>query len=293
MIRPLHIFYDLLETQSFTETARRHFLTQSAVSQQVKALERRFGHRLIERKRRQITLTAPGRLVYEAAQEIVWRYQRLERALAEAPKDVGGPLRIAATLAVGLYELPPHLSQFLKKHPQVDLKLTYHNAKDVYRVVADHGADLGFVEFPEPHAQLSIVTFSRDRLVIIVSPGHAWAGQRRISLTRLDAQPFIAMEAGSPARRVLDQLFESHHLRVPVVRAFDSLELIKRGVEVESGVSIVPRMTVLSELRADTLRALEIAEGPFGYPIGIVTRKQMERSVPVQHLITAMLSARP
>jgi DNA-binding transcriptional LysR family regulator len=293
MIRALRLFYDLIETQSFTATARRHYITQSAVSQQVKGLERQFGHRLLQKRGRQLTLTPPGRIVYEAAQEILWRYQRLERALAQTPKDVEGPLRIAATLTVGLYELPPHLSVFLARHPQVRLKLVYHAPKDVYRAVADQEVDLGFVEFPEPHAQLSIVTMSRDQLVIVVPPSHPWAGQRRISLTRLDEQPFIALEAGSPSRRVLDQLFDSHRLRVTVVREFDSLELIKRGIEAASGVSILPRMAVANELRAETLRALDIAEGPFGYPIGIVTRKQMERSEPVQQLITAMLSARP
>ena len=286
------MFYDVLETQSFSETARRHYITQSAVSQRLKALERKLGHRLIERSRRRITLTPSGRIVYEAAQEIIWRYQRLERALADAPKEVGGALRIATTLTVGLYELTLQLSEYAKRHPQVDLKLTYHDAKDVYRTVAEHEADLGFVEFPEPHAQLSIVTFSRDRLVIIVAPGHPWAGRRRISLTQLDEQPFIAMQTGSPSRRVLDQLFESHNLRVPVVHEFDNLELIKRGVEIESGVSIVPRMTVQNELRADTLRALDIAEGPFGYPVGIVTRKHMQRPVSAQQLITAILSSR-
>lgn len=293
MIRSLRIFCDLVESQSFTETGRRNYLTQSAVSQHLKSLEEKFGHRLIERGHRQITTTAPGRLVYESAQDILWRYRRLERMLERPAKEVSGPLHIAASVTVGLYELPPYLTDFIKRYPKVDLKLTYLRDRDVYEAVLAGQANVGLVPFPEPHPRLTIQLFKKDRLVIIIPPTHPWwSARKRISLKQLDTQPFIGMHAGSPTRRAVDRIFEQAKVHPNLIHEFDNIELIKRAVEVASGFSIVPRKTVTNEIQSGTLKQLEMIEGPFEHPVGIVTRKSAERSPAAQKLITALLSSR-
>lgn len=290
MDRSLKIFCDLVETHSFTETGRRNYLTQSAVSQHLKALETKFGHRLIERHHRQLSLTRSGQLVYEAAQDILWRYQRLARLLERPSTVISGTLRIAASLTVGLYELPSHLSAFLRQHPGVDLKLDYLQPSEVYDAVLKDVADLGLVAYPEPHPHLIIHLFKKDRLAVILPAKHPWARLKRISLKRLHGQPFVAMAAGLPMRRAIDRLFKEAHIHAPVVHEFDNVELIKRAVEVASGFSIVPRKAITAELAAGTLAQLDIAEGPVEHPIGILTRKGAARSPSAQQLITALLS---
>ncbi len=289
MIRSLQIFMDLVESQSFTETGRRNYLTQSAVSQHLKALETKFGQQLLERGRQRVSMTPAGRLIYEAAKEIVWRYQRLERALERPPAEVSGALRIAAGATVGLYELPPYLAEFLKQYPNVALKLVYGSITEVYDAILANRADVGLVSFPEPHPQLIIQLFKRDRLVVIVPPAHPFASQKRISLKRLDGQPFIAIQEG-PIREAFDSMLEQARARVRVVHEFDHIDLIKRAVEAEAGVAIVPRKTVVNEVQARTLVQLEITEGPFAHSIGILTRRGVERSLSAQKLITALLS---
>lgn len=293
MDRSLKILCDLVETQSFTETARRHYLTQSAISQHLKALEAKFGHRLLERRPKHLTLTRPGQLVYEAAQDILWRYQRLARVLERPPADVAGVLRVAASLTVGLYELPPHLAHFLRDYPGVDLKLHYLQSPDVYEAVLKDQADLGLVAFPEPHPHLTIHLLKKDHLVVILPAKHPWARLKRIRLKQLHGQPCIALHPGSAMRRAIDRLLQAAHVHVPIVHAFDNLELIKRAVEVEAGFAIVPRKTVIGEVRTGTLRQLEIAEGPFDHPVGILTRRGAARSAAAQKLIGALLSATP
>ena len=290
MIRSLQIFCDLVETQSFTETGRRNFLTQSAVSQHLKALEARFGHRLLDRGRRQFALTPAGRMVLESAQDILWRYRRLETALQRPPKEISGTLRIAATLTVGLYELPPYLTAFLRRYPNVDLKLTYLRVLEIYQAVLGNDADVGLVPFPEPHPGLIIQIFKKDRLVVIVPPNHPWATVKRISLKRLAEQPFIAFQAGLSIRQALDRVFAQAHVQLHTAYTFDNVELIKRAVEVGLGVAIVPRKTVASETLTKTLHQLEVQEGPLEHPMGILTRKHAQRPVPAQKLITALMA---
>jgi DNA-binding transcriptional LysR family regulator len=291
MIRSLRIFCDLVDTQSFTETGRRNYLTQSAVSQHLKALEEKFGHRLIDRSRQGLSPTASGRLVYDTGRDILWRYQRLERLLERPPKEVSGSLRLAASMTAGLYELPPYLTDFLRRYPKVDLKLAYLKAHEVYEAVLANQADVGLVVCPTPHSQLIIHTFKRDQLVVIVPPTHVWAKRRRISLKQLSGQPFIAMEAASPARAAIDRILERARVPLDITYEFDNLELIKRAVEVGSGIAVVPRKAVVTEARANTLKQLEILEGPFELPIGLLTRRHAERSLPAQRLITALLSS--
>lgn len=285
MIRSLRIFCDLVETRNFTETGRRNYLTQSAVSQHLKALEQKFGRRLLERTHRQIGLTPPGRLVYEAGQEILKRYAKLEAELRRPPREVSGTLRIAATLTVGLYELSALMPEFIKRHPKIDLQVSYLKAAEVYEALLTGRQDLGVLADPEPHPQLHAALFKKDEFIIIVPRGHAWAAFKRVSITRLEGQPFITMQAGLLTRRVIDRLLRACGIKVNVVYAFDNLELIKRAVEVGAGVALVPRDTVRSEVDAGTLVALRITEGPFDYPMKILTRKYAEPSGPTHKFV--------
>jgi len=291
MIRSLQIFRDVVESRSFTEAARRNYLTQSAVSQHLKMLERQFGSTLIERGNRLIGLTPAGRLVYDAAVGILKQYAHLEGQLKKPPREVSGTLRVAATLGVGLHELPPYVTAFMKQYPKIDVQLAYVKAQQVYETVLTERADLGVAGAPEPHPQLKALLFKKDRLVLIVPARHPWSKLKRTNLTRLNGQPFIALQKGSLIRRTLDRVLRRRHVRVKVVYEFDNIELIKRAVEVGVGLSIVPHRTTVQETQAGSLKALEIAEGPIEYPIKILLRKYGERSLPAQQFINSLLSS--
>lgn len=292
MIRSFRIFRDLVQTQSFSEAGRRNYLTQSAVSQHLKALEEKFGVRLIERGRRQVRLTRTGTLVYEAGQEILERYERLERALQQPPTEVSGVLQVATIYTVGLHELPSYMTTFLKRYPKVDLQLDYLKAPDIYEAVLAGRMDLGIVAYPKPHPQLHMEFFKSDRLILIVPPKHPWATRKRISLKQLRDQPFIAMQTGIPTRKAVDDILRKVRVQVNVVHAFDNIEIIKRAVAVGSGLSIVPDATVRSEVQAGMLKRLELTEGPFERPIGILTRKHAERSLAMQKFIDTLIPSK-
>ena len=185
MLRSLRIFCDVVQTQSFAEAARRNYLTPSAVSQHLKALEVQLGHRLIERGRRQVRLTRAGALLLEASQDILERYKQFENTLKQPMTEVTGQLRVGSIYTVGLYELPRYTPIFLKRYPKVDLFLTYLKSVEIYEAVLADRIEVGIVDYPKPHPQLTIVPFRKERVVLIVPPKHPWAAKKRVRLAQL------------------------------------------------------------------------------------------------------------
>ncbi len=285
-MRSLRIFRDLVQTQSFTETAHRNYLTQSAVSHHLKTLEEKFGHRLVERGRRQVRLTHAGALVLEASQEILRRYEQLENALKEPTTEVAGQLRVGSIYTIGLYELPRYTSVFLKRYPKVDLLLTYLKDVEVYEAVLADRIEVGIVDHPKPHPQLTALPFKKEQIVLIVPPKHPWAGKKRIRLAQLHEQPFIVPQAEFP----VDAIFRRTNIRVKVVHAFDNIEITKRAVEVGLGLALVPRVTVEDEVRGGKLKTLDLVEGPFEHSVGILTRKRAELSLPARKFIDLLVA---
>ena len=287
MIRSLRIFCDLVETGSFTETAHRNYLTQSAISQHLKALERKFEHRLLERYHQEVAVTSTGALLYDAAQEILKRYGQLEEAMRRTSRNgVAGTLRVGRIYADGFYNLTAYAKVFLRRYPKVDLLLSYLKDAEVYQAVLDERLDLGVVDEPRPHPHLTVTPFMKQRIVLAVPPKHPWARKRRISLKQLDGQPFILLQDGSAVKNLLQQA----RVRVKVTHLLDNIEIAKRAVEVGSGVALVPQVSVANEAKAGRLKPLDLAEGPFERTLGVLSRRGAALSVPAQKFIHTLLS---
>jgi len=286
MIRSLRLFCDLVQTQSFTEAAHRNYLTQPALSHHLKALEEKFGHRLVERGRGQIRLTRAGVLVLEASQDILRRYDQLENALKTPTSEVVGRLRVGSIYTIGLYELPRYTSAFLKRYPKVDLLLTYLKEMEVYEALLADRIEVGIVDSPKSHPQLTIIPFKKERIVLIVPPKHPWAGKKRVRLAQLHGQPFIVPQAEFP----VDEILRKTNIRVKALHAFDNIEITKRAVEIGLGLALVPHITVVDEVQGGKLKALDLTDGLADRPIGLLTRKRAELSLPARKFIDLLVS---
>ncbi len=285
MIRSLQIFRDLTVTQSFTETANRNYITQSAVSHHLKALEDKLGHTLIERNRKSLQLTKAGEIALEAASDLIERYGKLEIDLKQMGKELAGTIHIATILSVGLHELPSHVNAFLKYHPKVDIKFSYLKHADIYQEVLTGKADLGFVAFPSPHPRLKITLFKQDVFALIVHPGHHLAARKHINLNKIANESFVTLQDDLPIRKSVDKILKKLGVKVRVTHVFDNLESVKQAVESGLGISMVPRGIIQKEIQTKTLKELEINEGPFQYPIGILVRKNEKPSPCVEAFI--------
>jgi DNA-binding transcriptional LysR family regulator len=295
-VETLKTFCDLVETGSLSRAARLNLVSQSAVSQQLGALERRYGRRLIERAPRiGARPTEAGRLLYEEVKPLVERLAGLEQRLRARPDVVAGTVRVATVYSVGLHTLPPTIKRCLAAYPRVNVRLSYRRTNEVVAACLDGEVDFGIVALPARRPQLEIVPLGHDELVLVAPPSHPIARRARCPLAVLDGQPFIGFDRDIPTRRLVDSLLRHHRVRVSYVMELDNIETIKRSVEAGLGLSLLPAPTLAGEIRARTLVARSPMEGPFRRPIGLVYRRGRELSGAGQAflaLLTADLGAR-
>lgn len=273
-IETLKTFCDLVESGSFSRAASLNLISQSAVSQQVNALERRYGQRLIERgHRRTVVLTDAGKLLYSAAKELLDRFTIAENALRSRSLDIVGTVRVATVYSVGLHELPPYIKLFLKANPQANVRLEYSRTNRIYDACLNDTIDFGIVAYPTKRPQLEIIPLRDDRLVLVRSPEKSRNSRVKVSLKSLDKESFVGFERDIPTRRAIDRLLRKHRVRVSYVMEFDNIETIKRSVEAGIGISILPETAVANEVRGKLLVTNQFVEGDFRRPIGIIHRK--------------------
>ncbi|MGH7995159.1 MAG: LysR family transcriptional regulator, partial [Opitutaceae bacterium] len=174
-IENLKIFADLVETKSFSKSAKLNGLTQSAVSQQARAMERHFKALLIDRSQKQFQLTREGQRVYESAKEMLHAYETLLSELQEMKKVISGTIRISTIYSIGLHELPPYIKRFLHDYPSVNVRVEYRRSNLVYEDILHNSVDFGLVAFPVKTRQIESIPFHNDHLVVITHPQHPLA----------------------------------------------------------------------------------------------------------------------
>jgi LysR family transcriptional regulator, transcriptional activator of the cysJI operon len=287
-VESFKVFRDLVDSQSFSKAAALNFITQSAVSQQIRAIEERFRVPLIERSNKRFGLTREGQLLYETSKLIISQYDSLQHQFEEMRDVVSGTIRVSTIYSIGLHELPPYLKRFLKEFPHVHVHLEYRRSSQVYDEIIDGSSDIGLVAFPSLKKTIKIEPFRKDRLVAIFSPHHAMAKRKDISVADLRGEKFIGFEPDIPTRKAVDKIFRDAGLDVKPVMEFDNIETVKRAVEIDSGVSIVPFATVAQEVKNGSLIAIEFKGESYFRPLGIIYKSGRILSPAMKRFIQAL-----
>ena len=272
-IENFKIFADLVETKSFSKSAKLNGITQSAVSQQARAMERHFKTLLIDRSQKQFQLTREGQRVYDAAKEVLHTYEKLLSELQEMKKVISGTIRISTIYSIGLHELPPFIKKFLHDFPSVNVRVEYRRSNLVYEDILHNSVDFGLVAFPVKQRQIEVLPFRNDHLVLITHPQHPLAKRTEVDVKDLSGQKFIGFDPDIPTRKAVDQIFREHKLEIEPVMEFDNIETVKRAVEIDHGIAIVPQATVAQEARQGTLAVLPFRGREFTRPLAILHRK--------------------
>jgi molybdate transport repressor ModE-like protein len=292
-IETLKVFCDLAESGSFSLAASKNFITQSAVSQQVRNLEERYGRELVERSKGHIRLTQAGKVLYQAGKEIVQKYREIDESLQTLSRSVTGTVRVATVYSVGLYELSAPLKRYLRTFPDVTVHLEYTRANKIYEDVSRGDVDLGIVAYPSKRPQILITPFREDRLVLICAPQHLFAQFQRISIKKLHGEKFVGFERDVATRRALDRVFRHHNVKVNYVMEVDNVETIKRVVEIGSGVSIVPEPATVQEVKSETLKAIQVADETLMRPLGIISKRGRRFTPAAQEFIDFLKEKAP
>tara|TARA_B100001123_G_scaffold406222_1_gene497281 strand:+ start:2676 stop:3554 length:879 start_codon:yes stop_codon:yes gene_type:complete len=290
-IESLKVFCDLAETTSFTKAAEINGVTQSAVSQQISTLENRLSAIFIERSKKRFTLTKEGEALYKYSKQIVQTYDELYHKIQEIQNIVTGNIKVVTIYSIGLHELPPYLKKYLKKHPTVNVSVEYRRATQLYEDILTGVADIGLVAYPQKDPRLQITSLAEDMLVLICHPQHPIAKNPSVKLSEIANNKFIAFEPDIPTRRAIDKILRDRNIEADHVMEFDNIETVKRAVEIDAGISIVPRSPVVQEVAKKTIAIVEIEDEIFYRPIAAVHKKTKVLSPAMKEFLAMLKSS--
>ena len=272
-IETLKMFCDLAETASFTKAAQMSAVTQSAISQQITSLERQFKGPLVERSKKNFRLTREGQVLYEFSKQILGTYDALQSKFQEIKHIISGHIRVAAIYSIGLHDLPPYLKKFLKAHPTVNVHVEYRHANQVYADVISNVVDIGLVAYPTRDSSLEVVPLRKESLVLTCHPNHPFAKGKTVRVEELQGQNFIHFEPDMPTRRAIDKIFSEAKVSVQPIMEFDNIETVKRAVEIELGVAIVPQPTIAQEVSKRILAEVKLEGKDLYRPLAAIYKK--------------------
>ncbi len=292
-IENLKVFTDLVNSESFSKAAKLNGITQSAVSQQLRAMEKYYNILIVDRSQKQFRLTAEGEKLYEAAQRILKITEKLDGELQEMKSEVSGPINLSTIYSIGLHELPPYVKRFLQEYPSVNLRVEYRRSNHVYDDILRNSFDIGLVAFPVKMKGIEIVPFRDDVLVLICHPSNPLASKKLVSLREVARERFVGFDRDIPTRKAVDSMFREVRLDVVPVMEFDNIETVKRAVEIDAGVAIVPQTTVVQELARGALAAVDIDTSRRTRPLAILYRKGRVLTPAMKRFIDTLTGGEP
>jgi len=260
--RRLQVFYTVAKQLSFTKAAEQLFMTQPAVTFQVKQLEEHFNTRLFERSHGRIALTAAGQLVLGYAERILTLAEEMETRVSELTGAVSGALLLGASTTIAEYMLPQILGEFKAAHPEVQAHMMVANSETIVHRVADHSIDIGLIESPSYLPSLQNEVCCDDELVVVCAPGHVLAQRKTLRAQDLASVAWVRREPGSGTREFTDNYIRECGLApddLDVIMELGSPEAMKGAVATGSAVAVVSRATITKELQLGTLVAIPLA----------------------------------
>jgi LysR family transcriptional regulator, transcriptional activator of the cysJI operon len=252
----LRVFRTVAKHLNFSRAAEELLLTQPAVTQQIKALEDEFGVSLFDRGGGHIQLTAGGKALLPFAERLNALSEEAVQAVAAAYGEQSGELTVGASQTIAQYLLPSVIASFRKSHPKVCVIAVTGNTDGMLEALVTGTIQIALIEGPERRNDLQIEPFMEDHMVLVVPPGHEWAGQS-VTIAMLSQEPLLMREFGSGSRRVIEQALAAKGLKardIHISMEFDSTEGLLSAVEAGLGVTFVSRLAVRNQLALGTLK---------------------------------------
>jgi DNA-binding transcriptional LysR family regulator len=260
-LKSLKIFCDIVSRRSFSRAAEDNGISQSGASQVVGQLENRLGVQLIERSKRPLSPTREGQVFYDGCRKIIARYDALEDEVRSLHEQVAGRVRVAAIYSVGLHHMSRYLQEFMSQHPKANVRLEYLHPERVLEAVESGEADIGVVSYPRGTRTVHAEPWREEPMVLVCAPGHAFAGRDTIQLSALDGQAMVSFDPDLVIRHEIDRVFAARGVEPNVVMEFDNIETIKRAIEIDAGVALLPEPTVLREVAAGARASVRVDGG--------------------------------
>jgi DNA-binding transcriptional LysR family regulator len=271
-IGSLRVFLAVAHERSFSRAAAKVHLTQPAVSQTVRRLERALGEELFDRSSKNGTLTDAGRTLQNYGQRLVRLAEETESAMRELRDLRRGRVLVGANEAA-VHTLLPLMATFRARYPDISIDVRRVPARQIAVEVQQGSLDFGALTFHPSEPGLLEVNVGTDELVLLVPPSHALAARRQVTMEEVAAEAVVAHNDPSPARERVLRLFEQRRVPLNMVISLPSLDGIKRAVEMDLGVALLPRRCAITEIANRRLVAIPVAGVSRRRQVTLVCRK--------------------
>lgn len=286
-IETLKVYCDLVETGSFSAAAERNSLTQSAVSQKIRALESHFGVTLIERGAgRPFRITAEGQIFHDGCREVLAAYESIPRRMLESQGELRGEIRLLTVPSLGLYELAEPRRRFRRRYPAVRVEIGYASRAEAYDKLATSEADAVLISHPEPRDGFNIEICWREKLVLVCPLNHRLARYGTVGLRDLRGERFVYCAPDEVSQLALAGVFSRANVELVPLFEVRNAESALRAVEIEGALTILPESQVKSD--PSVFRIVEINSAEMWRPVGLVRRSGEESHPAMSELLRTL-----
>lgn len=273
----LKAFLTVAQEKSFSKAAERLFISQPALSQNIKQLERHFSVTLLNRTPHDLTLTAAGNILVKHAAGLLSSAEQMEEAMGAFTDSFNKVISVGTTSAVGGFAVPCSIFIFKNEHPAANIKLKLGNRQQILEQLDKNLFDIAIVEGSKPRSILNSTEIHREEMVVVAPNKPEWKINGTLSLPAFCASPFITREQGSATRSTIEKTLQQAGMNLTnlnIIMELDSVDSIKAAVEAGHGISILPRIAVRKELYNHTLLPLTVDTLSFLQPVYVVHKKK-------------------
>ncbi|MCK5106523.1 MAG: LysR family transcriptional regulator [Elusimicrobiales bacterium] len=280
-IETLKVFKDLVETGSFSKTAEINYVSQSAVSQQIKKLEIIYKSKLLSRVSNKIHPTVSGETLYRAAKKILITYDEAIGSIRQSVIDKkAAKIKISTIYSVGTYVLQSYIRKFMKVSPITEVNIEYKRFSQVYKDIALGRADFGMLSCHAPinNKNLSVSYMCEEEMVLIVGLGSQFAKMKTINIHQMNGKDFILFDKAFPSRKYIDSVFKKNKIKVNVKMEVDNIETIKTYVKSGLGFSIVPKSVIRKSEKGADIHILKFLGIKMARTVSVIYNKNKKMS---------------
>ena len=281
----LRIFYHAAKHRSFTKAAEALFITQPAVTKQIRCFEEYWDIKLFRKKGRNILLTHEGRVLYDMARKIFEYEKKIEDVMDEMKELKLGVLGLGATNTYARLFMPSMIAKFHESYPHIKILLDEGTSREMIKSLLEFKNEVAIVAKVEDNPEIDFIPFCREEIVFVMSPGHRLAGQRDVTFQDIALEPFIMKEKGSATRKVVDELFLRNKRTPRILMESGNNEFIKQQVQRGEGISLITKFAVSPELEEKKLTYISLKDQKVFLDIHVAHLKDEPLSPPAKEFI--------
>lgn len=286
----LRVFYEAAKYESFTVAAKKLFITQPAVTKQIRAFESDCNLVLFKKRGRKVYLTDEGKALFHSTRKIFESEKEVESAIEELMELKRGILRLGCPKTYTRYFMPLMISAFHKKYFNIKLDLKEGSSMNLTQRLLNFEIEVAITAMEEDNPRLRFTPFSREELLLLLTPHHPLAKKKALSIGELVGEPIIMREKGSETRKAVEKLFARYKLTPDILMETSNYDLIKQLVQQGEGISFLVRAAVDAELQEKKITTVPLKVPKIFLEVNIAYLKNQKLSNPARSFVDMLES---